>query len=485
MNLPPGKYTLTATATGFAELKRPELIIEVGHLPTVDLTLSVGSEQTVLEVSSTSPLIDVTQTMTLTNITKEDLDLAPRGRSFQSVLTFAPGAQNEPLQGGVQIGGAATAENSYLIEGMTTNSPNTGKSAANAPFEFIQEVQVKTSGINAENGGALGAVINVIQVRGSNVFHGQVFAYYEGDPFDASPATTNRFNPQGSVNGRFDIPIKNYTPSKDHFRYIQPGALVSGYILKDRLWLSAALEPQYNSTRRTVNFTNATCAAAGTCYGVRTFNSNSQQYFSLARLDYKATERIRLFGSIQYQYYRETGIQFPVADSTQGLFNTSSNTNPDNFNLKFGYQLNHLLNNDNQTFQSSYTRIGWGTTWSPATATGVANCKVIEAQNLAKYGTTDNSLWTTASGMLVKTPNTNTNASTCQGAYGYITARDGVEVNGQAASNNTSFYGQDSFTAGKGITINAGLRLEKEYLPAYNSYPSGISFGWGDKVAPR
>jgi hypothetical protein len=38
-NLPPGNYTITVTATGFDTLKREGLVLEVGHLPTMDLTL--------------------------------------------------------------------------------------------------------------------------------------------------------------------------------------------------------------------------------------------------------------------------------------------------------------------------------------------------------------------------------------------------------------------------------------------------------------
>ena len=41
-NLPPGMYTVTVKAEGFSELKREGITIEVGHLPTVDLTLAVG-----------------------------------------------------------------------------------------------------------------------------------------------------------------------------------------------------------------------------------------------------------------------------------------------------------------------------------------------------------------------------------------------------------------------------------------------------------
>ena len=185
-NVDPGLYSLSVRAPGFSELKRDGIQIQVGRLPSINLTVSVGSEKTVVEVTSETPQIDITQSRTQTTITKEEIDYAPRGRSFETVLAFAPGARNEPLQGGFQVDGAATAENSYLIEGQETGSLVTGKQTTSAPFEFIQEVQLKTSGIDAENGGAMGGVINAIQKKGSNAWHGSVFMYYEADPFDAA-----------------------------------------------------------------------------------------------------------------------------------------------------------------------------------------------------------------------------------------------------------------------------------------------------------
>ena len=68
-NLPPGLYVVTVDAKGFQTLKRSDLRIEVGHLPTLDLSLSMGSEATVVEVTSATPQIDVTTTTTNTNIT--------------------------------------------------------------------------------------------------------------------------------------------------------------------------------------------------------------------------------------------------------------------------------------------------------------------------------------------------------------------------------------------------------------------------------
>ena len=78
---------------------------------------------------------------------------------------------------GFSVGGAADSESSYLVEGQDTENISGGASQANVPFEFIQEVQVKTSGIEAEHGGALGGVVNVVMKKGSNAYHGSVFRH--------------------------------------------------------------------------------------------------------------------------------------------------------------------------------------------------------------------------------------------------------------------------------------------------------------------
>ena len=86
-------------AQGFETLKREGLALEVGHLPTVNLSLKVGAVNTVVQVTSEGPMIDTTSVTTLTNIPEETLKEIPHGTSFQSVIQFAPSARNEPLEG--------------------------------------------------------------------------------------------------------------------------------------------------------------------------------------------------------------------------------------------------------------------------------------------------------------------------------------------------------------------------------------------------
>src|SRR6185369_9579458 len=120
---------LTATAKGFRSYKQTEIRLEVGGLPTINIALQIGATEQTVEVSGEAPVIDVTVTKTQTNITSDMIAAAPQGRSFQSAMSFAPGARQEPLQGnGFSVGGAAQTENQYLIEGQDTGNVINGAS---------------------------------------------------------------------------------------------------------------------------------------------------------------------------------------------------------------------------------------------------------------------------------------------------------------------------------------------------------------------
>src|SRR5205807_1499693 len=269
-NLPPGTYAITASARGFQTVKRENVTIEVGHLPTLNIGLRVGSSSTVVEVSAEAPLVDVTTTTNQTNLTNNDLNAVPHGLSYQTVIQYAPMARNEPLAGGsagvtgnsggslpgssgnglsvgFQIGGAADSENSYLVEGQDTENISGGASQANVPFEFIQEVQVKTSGIEAEHGGALGGVINVVMKKGGNGYHGSGFLTYESDALDGAYNVINhdtlRYDPLGAPTATADQAAQTYVPKNDTFHVLQPGFTIGGPVKKDRIWFFLGFAP--------------------------------------------------------------------------------------------------------------------------------------------------------------------------------------------------------------------------------------------------
>src|SRR5258707_5114098 len=194
-SLPPGVYTLTVNAKGFRALKRQDVSLDVGRLPNIDVQLEIGSATETIEVVGEAPAVDVTQSKVAVTVTRDDLSSIPIGRSFQSVIQFAPGARQEPLQSargnrtnGFQIDGASDGENVYLIDGINTTNVNVGGVGKNFQPDFIQEVQIKSSSFEAEYGGAIGGGVEARSKRGTQDWRGGLTEYYHNSGFDAHDA---------------------------------------------------------------------------------------------------------------------------------------------------------------------------------------------------------------------------------------------------------------------------------------------------------
>jgi hypothetical protein len=355
-NLPPGAYTIVVKAQGFETLKQEGLTLEVGHLPSVNLTLTIGKVNTVVEVNTEGPMIDTTSTTTLTNIPEEVLQDVPHGTSFQSVIQFAPAARNEPLMGnaragngsgstspgngsnggafGFSIGGGADSENSYLVEGQETANIIGGYSHTNVPMDFIQEVQMKTSGVEAEYGGALGGVVNVIMDKGTSKWHGAIFTSFEDGAMNGARAPFLRYNPNSSATstswGSIDPPAQVYQPVRPHTSDFYPGITIGGPIvdlfpklygvpdsvyerLKERVFLFAGFNPDFSPFERTLNY--------GPNGGMVPFSQNTHTDYGYARIDAEVTSKIRVFASWLAQDQKQWGESLPTADSVQGYDN--------------------------------------------------------------------------------------------------------------------------------------------------------------------
>ena len=356
--LPPGQYTLTVTAKGFRTYKQGGLELSVGRLPSVDIHLEVGAVAETLEVTGSATMIDTTTSKVSVTVDQQVLVNVPKGRSFQSLIPFAPGARQEPLQStrtsrdnGFQIDGASDSENVYLIDGVNTTDANVGGVGKNFQMDFVEEVQVKSGGFEAEYGGALGGVINVIGKRGSNDWHGGMMAYIRTNALNANDPCASgytsggvgtftgystvcglRLNPTLSgLNSakRLDGTPEYYIPAKDQRHIVEPGFQVGGPVWANKLWLFTSYIPDMDTIHRLTTFTGANP-------GPRDLTSTFIQQNMYTRLDYGIISSLRVFGAWNYAYSRTQG-QLGAPDSANGLqLNTGASTDPNTLRADSG-----------------------------------------------------------------------------------------------------------------------------------------------------
>jgi len=237
--LPPGTYTVKFTLAGFATTEQTGIQVNLGRVVNLQVELRSAFEEQVV-VSGAAPTIDVRSTELGVNVDKDFFLNLPVDRDYASVVQVAPGTSEDGA--GVVVYGSTGAENSYYIDGINTTGVELGQQGKALNFEFIQEVQVKTGGYQAEFGRATGGLVNVITKSGGNEFHGDVFAYYDSDSLQSSLASDVK---EQAANLNRSFVVDGYT--RQDF-----GADIGGYLIKDQLWFFGAYDFVKNEEDRAV-----------------------------------------------------------------------------------------------------------------------------------------------------------------------------------------------------------------------------------------
>ena len=229
--VPPGQYRIRATLEGF-ETAEETVTLSLDATATLDLTLRLVVRAAVT-VTGEVPLVDVTSTTSGTNYTNKVIAKLPVNRNYADIVKSSPGVNIDrgETQGrslALTIYGATSAENKWIIDGIDTTNVIKGIQGKAINNEFIEEVEVKTGGYQAEYGRAMGGIINVITKSGGNQFRGDAFLYYESENNTAERIVTS----QDSLTGMLITPEHRADYGLD----------LGGYILRDKLWFFAAFD---------------------------------------------------------------------------------------------------------------------------------------------------------------------------------------------------------------------------------------------------
>lgn len=545
-----GTYKVTFEGSGFRRLSQTATV-NLDRATVLSPTLEVGAlEGGVVEVTDSNTVIDTTDTKIDTSISKQLIDELPKGTTFGSLLKIAPNVRPEALGAGFQIDGASGAENVFVVDGQEVTNFRTGQlnSNNNLPFELLQEVQIKSTGFEAEYGGATGGVINVVTIGGNDTWHGNFGASFRPEKLQGDPnLSLNRY---GSGVGAFDY----FQPPKDGGVGFFPVASISGPIVKQKLWFSAIYAPQIYSTTRTID-SFSTNAPGRTVTQTNTYDDNVRTEQAFFRLDAQPVSKVRAFGSFLWNPIIQDGVLPGITSglsgapaqtvqqyAAQGGRQNSNSVNgqvtvtPTNYmvlNFRIGRSfLNEKLNSyglskrtrylcsvsgnpagtpgsncgagfntgDNFTIDydvSTRTTFDLDAGFVGINGLGRHNFKVgyqfNRLYNIVNEGYTDTGYvilyyGIPLSSLTGQTPTgsqcTTAGQTGCWWGSG-ILQRFGTV--GEASSKNQSLFAQDSWTINNRVTLNLGLRIENEIVPSFGDETAtqAIEFGWGDKIAPR
>ncbi len=254
-SLLPGRYEVTAALESFRTAKVENLELLLGQIKTVDFTLEIAAVSEEVVVKAEAPLVDTRQSARATSIAREQIDFLPKGRDFTTLVTQASGANGEGKSNGLMIDGATSAESRYILDGAETSDLVNGGSGKRVLPDFIEEVQVKSSGYTAEYGGATGGVINVITKSGTNLFRGSALFYAEDSRLASSaPAGYSVGTPTLRLKLDNANEAEFVTYPKDQYRRLEPGFSLGGPLLQNRAWFYAAYQPTFERVERTVTW---------------------------------------------------------------------------------------------------------------------------------------------------------------------------------------------------------------------------------------
>jgi hypothetical protein len=205
-DLPPGKYRLQTTKTGFQTLVQENIILESGRIQSVPITLKVGAitEQVtvteyVIPVETSNPKISST-------VTNEYIQSIPLNyRNIYNVQQLAPGVTGFGLgsdsfsvnQGAsVAANGMRIYSNGYYVDGAPVADMADGGMAKLTPNpDSVEEVRVSTNDYSAQWGKNAGILTQTVTKSGTNDWHGTVYEFHRNNVLTARTFLQSTVNP--------------------------------------------------------------------------------------------------------------------------------------------------------------------------------------------------------------------------------------------------------------------------------------------------
>jgi carboxypeptidase family protein len=504
-----GPYEVIIHLDGFADAKRT-VSLTVGSAFDLSIALAVASLDASVTVSAEPPLLETVRSQVAATVTQTEARSLPlNGRNFLDLALLVPGvsptnigstqlfAETSAVPGqGISIGSQRNLSNNFIVDGLSANDDAAGLSGITYSVDAVEQFQVVTSGGQAELGRALGGYINIVTKSGTNATHGDGYGYFRDDALNAANALTGTTLPMNQ---------KQY------------GTSLGGPLLRNRTFYFVNAEQKrleqtgvVTLSRDTVNTLNARLAAVGypgSPLTTGTYPNPVDSTNLLGKIDHQVGGADQL--GIRYSVYNVSSRNSRGAGGT----NTPSAA-ADLDNADQSVALSNTLTLSPRTVNETRFQFASGDLKAPPTdPIGPA----VSIAGVAAFGTLSGSPTRRVNRMVEVVDNIShqtgghalragvdflfnsdriTYPRSIRGSYTFSTLQNflsGTYTNlgftqtfgaTQVAQTNPnlSIYGQDEWKVGSGLTINAGLRYDLQFLETINTDRNNIAprvgFAW-------
>ena len=206
-DLHPATYRLTVEKEGFRSVEQPSLQLYAQDAVNENFTLAIGIRSENITVLSDLGGLQTDSAAVSTMVDQQFVDNMPlNGRSFQSLITLAPGVVLTSANlgpGQFSVNGQRSNDNYFIVDGVSANFglqigpldqalggaipgfTSQGGTNGLVSVDDMQEFRIQTSSYAAEFGRTPGGQVSIVTKSGTNQFHGTLYDYFRNEFFDA------------------------------------------------------------------------------------------------------------------------------------------------------------------------------------------------------------------------------------------------------------------------------------------------------------
>jgi len=197
--LPAGTYQIKASLPGFNTVSRDDVEVLIGRTTSTDFILTAGGVTETVAVTAEASLVDQEKSDVSMNFSPIEVRVLPlNGRDFANLAVLAPGAKPvnsyDPTKNRIAvfgINGSSGRNVNVTVNGIDNKDNTVGGPVMQFPLEGIQEFAISTQRFSAANGRSEGAAVNVVTKSGGNAFHGSGFIYERNERLNANDYFSN------------------------------------------------------------------------------------------------------------------------------------------------------------------------------------------------------------------------------------------------------------------------------------------------------